>query len=62
LSSNGSRLLANGLPLPKAAIIAELEGIRVAAAIAADVRGEARRHRSTVAGTASSRWAAQARP
>jgi sulfide:quinone oxidoreductase len=32
--------LANGLPLPKAGIIAELEGARVAAAIAADVRGE----------------------
>jgi sulfide:quinone oxidoreductase len=32
--------LANGLPLPKAGIIAELEGTRVAAAIAADVRGE----------------------
>lgn len=33
--------LANGLPLPKAGIMAELEGQRVAAAIAADVRGEA---------------------
>jgi len=32
--------LANGLPLPKASIIAELEGTRVAAAIAAKVRGE----------------------
>jgi sulfide:quinone oxidoreductase len=32
--------LANGLPLPKAGIIAEPEGTRVAAAIAADVRGE----------------------
>jgi len=32
--------LSNGLPLPKAGIIAELEGARVAAAIAADVRGE----------------------
>ena len=32
--------LANGLPLPKAGIMAELEGERVAAAIAADVRGE----------------------
>ncbi len=32
--------LANGLPLPKAGIMAELEGQRVAAAIAADVRGE----------------------
>ena len=32
--------LANGLPLPKAGIIAELEGTRVGAAIAADVRGE----------------------
>ncbi len=32
--------LANGLPLPKAGIMAELEGRRVAAAIAADVRGE----------------------
>ena len=32
--------LANGLPLPKAGIIAELEGTRVAAAIAAEVRGE----------------------
>ncbi len=33
--------LANGLPLPKAGLMAELEGERVAAAIAADVRGEA---------------------
>jgi sulfide:quinone oxidoreductase len=32
--------LANGLPLPKAGIIAEREGTRVAAAIATDVRGE----------------------
>ena len=32
--------LANGLPLPKAGIIAELEGTHVAAAIAAHVRGE----------------------
>ena len=32
--------LANGLPLPKAGVMAELEGERVAAAIAADVRGE----------------------
>ena len=32
--------LANGLPLPKAGIMAELEGRRVAAAIAARVRGE----------------------
>ena len=32
--------LANGLPLPKAGIIAELEGTRVAAAIAAEARGE----------------------
>ena len=32
--------LANGLPLPKAGIIAELEGTRVAAAIAAELRGE----------------------
>ncbi|MEP7223839.1 MAG: FAD/NAD(P)-binding oxidoreductase [Actinomycetota bacterium] len=32
-------LLANGLPLPKAGVIAELEGSRVAAAIAADLRG-----------------------
>jgi sulfide:quinone oxidoreductase len=31
--------LANGLPLPKAGIIAELQGARVAAAIAADVYG-----------------------
>jgi sulfide:quinone oxidoreductase len=31
--------LANGLPLPKAGIIAELEGTRVAAAIAAELRG-----------------------
>lgn len=31
--------LANGLPLPKAGVIAELEGMRVAAAIAADLRG-----------------------
>ena len=33
--------LANGLPLPKAGIMAELEGQRVAAAIAAGLRGEA---------------------
>jgi len=33
--------LANKLPLPKAGIIAELEGMRVAAAIAADVLGAA---------------------
>ncbi len=33
--------LANGLPLPKAGVIAELEGLRVAAAIAADVRAGA---------------------
>jgi sulfide:quinone oxidoreductase len=32
--------LANGLPLPKAGIIAELEGTRVAAAIAAQLRSE----------------------
>jgi len=32
-------LLANGLPLPKAGVIAELEGMRVAAAIAAGLRG-----------------------
>ncbi len=32
-------LLANGLPLPKAGVIAELEGVRVAAAIAAEVQG-----------------------
>jgi sulfide:quinone oxidoreductase len=32
--------LANGLPLPKAGVMAELEGQRVAAAIAADIRGE----------------------
>ena len=32
--------LANGLPMPKAGIVAELEGTRVAAAIAADLRGE----------------------
>ena len=32
--------LSNGLPLPKAGVIAELEGLRVAAAIAADARGE----------------------
>lgn len=31
--------LANGLPLPKAGVIAELEGLRVAAAIAAGLRG-----------------------
>ena len=31
--------LANGLPLPKAGVIAELEGMRVAAAIAADAQG-----------------------
>lgn len=31
--------LANGLPLPKAGIIAELQGMRVAAAIAADLHG-----------------------
>ena len=33
--------LSNGLPLPKAGVIAELEGLRVAAAITADARGEA---------------------
>ncbi len=32
--------LANGLPLPKAGVMAELEGKRVAAAIAADARGD----------------------
>ena len=32
-------LLANGLPLPKAGVIAELEGLRVAGAIAADLEG-----------------------
>lgn len=32
--------LANGLPLPKAGVMAELEGNRVAAAIAADILGE----------------------
>ena len=32
-------LLANGLPLPKAGVMAEHEGLRVAAAIAADLRG-----------------------
>ena len=32
--------LANKLPLPKAGVTAELEGLRVAAAIAADLRGE----------------------
>jgi len=31
--------LANGLPLPKAGVIAELEGMRVAAAIAKDLQG-----------------------
>jgi len=31
--------LANGLPLPKAGVIAELEGMRVAAAIAEDLQG-----------------------
>ena len=31
--------LANGLPLPKAGVIAELQGARVAAAIAAEVQG-----------------------
>jgi len=33
--------LANGLPLPKAGLFAEIEGLQVAAAIAAEVRGEA---------------------
>ena len=32
-------LLANGLPFPKAGVMAELEGSRVAAAIAADLQG-----------------------
>jgi sulfide:quinone oxidoreductase len=32
--------LANGLPFPKAGAVAELEALRVAAAIAAEVRGE----------------------
>jgi sulfide:quinone oxidoreductase len=31
--------LANGLPLPKAGLFAELEGLTVAASIAAEVRG-----------------------
>lgn len=31
--------LANGLPLPKAGVMAELEGVNVAAAIAADIQG-----------------------
>ena len=33
--------LANGLPLPKAGVMAELQGLRVAAGIAARLRGEA---------------------
>jgi len=33
--------LANGLPLPKAGVMAELQGLRVARAIAAELRGEA---------------------
>lgn len=32
--------LANGLPLPKAGVMAELQGLRVAGAIAAELRGE----------------------
>jgi sulfide:quinone oxidoreductase len=32
--------LPNGLPLPKAGVMAELQGLRVARAIAAEVRGE----------------------
>ena len=32
--------LANGLPLPKAGVMAEAQAARVAAAIVADVRGE----------------------
>ena len=32
--------LANGLPLPKAGVMAELQGLRVARAIAAELRGE----------------------
>jgi sulfide:quinone oxidoreductase len=36
--------LANDLPLPKAGVIAELEGTRVAAAIAATVRGDREPH------------------
>jgi sulfide:quinone oxidoreductase len=32
--------LANGLPLPKAGVMAEAQGMRVAAAIAAEIRGE----------------------
>jgi sulfide:quinone oxidoreductase len=32
--------LANGLPLPKAGVMAELQGTRVARAIAAELRGE----------------------
>ena len=43
--------LANKLPLPKAGVMAELEGLRVAAAIAADVRGEVEPER--FAGTAA---------
>lgn len=33
--------LSSGLPLPKAGVLAELQGMRVAAAIAADIRGDA---------------------
>lgn len=40
IGDNTQITLANGLPLPKAGIFAELEGARVAAAIAADVRGD----------------------
>jgi sulfide:quinone oxidoreductase len=32
--------LSNGLPLPKAGVMAELQGLRVARAIAAELRGE----------------------
>ncbi len=32
--------LANGLPLPKAGVMAEYQGLRVARAIAAEIRGE----------------------
>jgi len=32
--------LSNGLPLPKAGVMAELQGLRVARAIAAEIRGE----------------------
>jgi sulfide:quinone oxidoreductase len=53
--------LANDLPLPKAGIIAEREGAQVAAAIAAEIRGEGAPAPLMGAATASSRWGGRRR-